>query len=78
MPKVCDIGPYRFFFYSSESNEPPHVHILRDAATAKFWLSPVRVARSRDFNGRELRVLQSLVEENRQRILEAWHEHFGD
>jgi len=42
MPTVLRAGPYRFFFYSSDAAEPPHVHVERDENTAKFWLSPVR------------------------------------
>nr|WP_242060339.1 DUF4160 domain-containing protein [Aerosakkonema funiforme] len=26
MPTVLRIGAYRFYFYSHEPNEPPHVH----------------------------------------------------
>jgi Domain of unknown function (DUF4160) len=77
MPTIDDIGPYKLFFYSAEGTEPPHVHIRRDRATAKFWLSPVRVATSRRCGGHELRSLQRIVEENRERILEAWNEHFS-
>jgi hypothetical protein len=41
MPTVLREGPYRFFFYSHEPNEPPHVHVDRDDDSAKFWLEPV-------------------------------------
>jgi hypothetical protein len=27
MPTVRVIGPYRFYFYSHEPNEPPHIHV---------------------------------------------------
>jgi len=78
VPTIDDIGPYKLFFYSSEGHEPPHVHIRRERATAKFWLDPVRLARSRRFSDHELRELQRIVEENLARILEAWNEHFGN
>ena len=78
VPTVADIGPYKLFFYSAEGTEPPHVHIRREDANAKFWLTPVRLARSRGLSGHELRELQQLVIENRERILESWHEHFGN
>jgi hypothetical protein len=77
MPTVDDIGPYKLFFYSAEGSEPPHVHVRRDRATAKFWLNPVRVARSRRFSDHELRSLQKLVEEHKEKILEACNEHFN-
>ena len=76
MPTIDDIGPYKFFFYSAEGTELPHVHIRRDNATAKVWLNPVRVAYSRRFQGHELNKLLKLIEENKDRILEAWHEYF--
>ena len=44
MPIVLRSGPYRVYFYSHESNEPAHVHIDRDQASCKFWLSPVSLA----------------------------------
>ena len=40
MPTVLRRGPYRFFFYSSDRAEPPHVHVERDENLAKFWLDP--------------------------------------
>lgn len=46
MPTVLREGPYRFFFYASDREEPPHVHVERDRQTAKFWLQPVRLERS--------------------------------
>lgn len=77
MPKFGDIGPYKLFFYSDEGNEPPHIHIRRDRGTAKFWLNPIRIARSRRFGDHELRVIQELVEKNKDSILEVWNEHFS-
>jgi uncharacterized protein DUF4160 len=40
MPTVFRSGPYRFYFYSHEPNEPPHIHVDRDDLSAKFWLDP--------------------------------------
>ena len=76
MPTVLRIGPYRFYFYSHEPNEPPHVHVDRDAASAKFWLEPVSLARNLGFGARELRRLQFIVMDHRTELLEAWHEFF--
>ena len=43
-PTVLREGPYRFYFYSHEPNEPPHVHADRDDQSAKLWLEPVTLA----------------------------------
>ena len=52
MLTVLRDGPYRFFFYSGDRDEPPHVHVERDDCEAKFWLDPVRLERSRRFSRR--------------------------
>ena len=77
MPTVLRIGAYRFFFYSNEQGEPAHIHVQRDSMLAKFWLSPVVLASSTRFSAKELRKLESLVNENRSLILEKWDEYFS-
>ncbi len=77
MPTVLRYEAYRIYFYSHEPNEPPHVHVDRDDLSAKFWLEPVTLARNFGFSARELRRLQSLVVENRNELLEAWHGYFS-
>ena len=77
MPTVLRNGPYRFYFYSHEPNEPPHVHVDRENLSAKFWLQPVNLARNLGFGATELRRVQSLIEQNQAALLEAWNGHFG-
>jgi hypothetical protein len=78
MPAILRIGAYRFYFYSHEPNEPPHIHIDRDNLTAKFWLQSVSLAQNIGFPAKELRKLQSMVVEHQTQLLEAWYEYFGD
>ena len=77
MPTVLRIGPYRFFFSSHEPNEPPHVHVDRDDATAKVWLADGSLARSRGFRPQEINAIMRIVAEHRDSLLEAWHDYFG-
>lgn len=77
MPTILRSGPYRFFFYSNEVKEPPHVHAQRDRKLAKFWLSPVALASSTGFRGHELSTLEGLVHQHQEDFLEAWNEHFA-
>jgi len=77
MPTVLRIGAFRFYFFSHEPNEPPHIHIDRDSATIKVWLEPVEVAKSRGFRASEISGILALVSEHKARLLEAWHEYFG-
>ncbi len=78
MPTVLRTGPYRFFFYSADRAEPPHVHVERDDNVAKFWLSPVRLQESGGFGRAELSRLESLVKDNAEPVLRAWHDYFAD
>ncbi len=64
MPAILRIGAYRFYIYSHEPNEPPHIHIDRDNMTAKFWLQSVSLAQNIGFPAKELRKLQSMVIEH--------------
>jgi hypothetical protein len=44
MPTALRLRGFRFFFFSREGTEPPHIHIERDESYAKFWLHPVSLA----------------------------------
>lgn len=76
MPTVLRVGAYRFFFFSNEGNEPPHIHIQEGNSLAKFWLAPVELATSTRFGAPELYKLQKMVTKHQQVFLEAWHEYF--
>ena len=77
MPKLATVGPYRFFFYSNERGEPPHVHVRRDRKLAKFWLAQVQLADSKRFAAHELREIEQIVQDRAAEFLEAWNEYFG-
>jgi len=77
MPTVLRSGPYRFFFYAGDREEPSHVHVERDANTAKFWLDPVRLALSGGFGRRELERIRKLVGQNEVYLLRSWNDYFG-
>ena len=78
MPTVLRWRGYRFYFYSHEPNEPPHIHVDRDGSSAKFWLQPVALARNFGFNSREVGSLRRTVVEQREELLEARYGYFGD
>ncbi|NNF42017.1 MAG: DUF4160 domain-containing protein [Phycisphaerales bacterium] len=77
MPTVLRDGPYRFYFYSHEGSEPPHVHVDRDDRSAKFWLDPVVVGRNVGFRMVELGRIERLVRAHQTVFLESWHDYFG-
>jgi hypothetical protein len=77
MPTVLRSGPYRFFFYAGDGGEPPHVHVERDDAEAKFWLSPIRLERSNGFPSHEIKSMHQIVLEHVDHLLEKWNEFFA-
>ncbi len=78
MPTVLRIGPYRFFFYAGDRDEPPHIHVECEGNKAKFWLDPVRLQNSGGFNRKEISRIQRLIEENKEYLLKGWNEYFND
>lgn len=53
MPAILRIGRYRFFFFSNESNEPPHIHVESGDQYGKFWLEPVEMAKAKGYCAKE-------------------------
>ena len=77
MPAVLRIGRYRFYFFSNERNEPPHIHVRAAEDQAKFWIRPLQLASNYGFSSPELNEIEQLVEQNESVFLEAWNEYFG-
>ncbi|RIK93645.1 MAG: DUF4160 domain-containing protein [Proteobacteria bacterium] len=78
MPTVLRENGFRFYFYSHEPNEPPHVHVDRAEASAKIWLEPVAVARNLGFSAAELHEVVGRVRQHQRRLVEAWYGYFGN
>ena len=76
MPTVLRVGKYRFFFYSSDRNEPIHVHIEADDYIAKVWLDPIRLQYSGGFNRSDINRILSIIKEHQIEIMEAWNAYF--
>jgi len=76
MPTVLREGPYRFFFYAGEGDEPPHIHVERDDKVAKFWLDPVRLQSSGRLNRSEIAEIHAIIASRQGRLMEAWNGYF--
>jgi hypothetical protein len=77
MPTVLRDGPYRFFFYSGDRDEPPHVHVEHGDCEAKFWLDPIRLERSRGFSGKQLNGILKIIQANQATLIGSWNEFFS-
>jgi len=76
-PTILRERGFRFFFYSNEGIEPPHVHVVKCGCEAKIWLKPaVSVAENYGFSRKELNTILEIVEKNFEKFLEEyrkWH-----
>ena len=75
MPTIFIEG-YKFRFYSSDVNEPPHVHVIQAERVAKIWLNSLEVEYNHGYNKTELNKVLKLTALNETKLLEAWHGHF--
>lgn len=78
MPTVLRVGPFRFFFYAGDRDEPLHVHVECEDKIAKFWLDPVRLQRSGGFSRTEIGRIQKVIATHHSHLMEAWNEYFRD
>jgi hypothetical protein len=69
-PVALRVKGYRFFFFSLEGHEPPHIHVEQAERFAKFWLHPVALVKSHGFRSNELTEIQRIIEENQDTLLE--------
>lgn len=75
MPTLFILFGYRFFFWSNE-HEPIHVHISKGGAEAKYNILDLELVENFGFKRNELRMIESLLEENREILIERWNESF--
>ena len=73
MPTVLRVRGYRIGFYSSEPDEPAHVHVHKAGHEAKFWLAPVQCGWSKGFRQAELREITRILTAHQAQLLEAWN-----
>ena len=77
MPVVLRIKGYRFWFYEVDLDEPPHVHVGKEGKEAKYWITPVALAKSRGFRDHELNEIERILAEYQDDILEVWRREHG-
>lgn len=78
MPTILRTDGYRFFFYSDEGNEPPHVHVEKNAGRGKYWLDPLKEDYVRNFKATEQRKVHKLIETHQEEFKSAWYEYFNN
>jgi len=78
MPTILIINGYRFYFYSNENDEPVHIHVEKAEGNAKYWLEPkIEEIYSYGFTTRQRKAIKVMIIENKNKLIQAWYEHFG-
>ena len=77
MPTLFTVVGFRFMFYSND-HEPIHVHVIKGSAEARFQVqSEVVLLDNKGLKPAELKLAESLVEENKEIIIERWKAFFS-
>lgn len=63
-------------FYVND-HEPLHVHVIKGGASAKFALFPVTLVKNNGLKTSELKMAESIIEENQEVIAEHWNRFFN-
>lgn len=76
MPTLFTLFGFRFMFYSND-HEPIHVHVIKDGHEARYQVKPeVILLENNGLKTSELRMAESVIEENKEVIVERWTEFF--
>jgi hypothetical protein len=73
-PTIHDEDGFRFWFWSGDLTEPPHVHVEKGGAEAKWWLKPLRQESSVGFNSSQRRRIRDILRQQQNGMLERWYE----
>lgn len=72
MPTIFIVLGFHFMFYSNE-----HMPIQKGGASAKFSLSPVCLVENHGMKPAEIKMAESIIEENVEIIAEHWNNFFN-
>jgi hypothetical protein len=76
MPTIFIFLGFRFSFFSND-HLPIHIHVSKSGATATFDVLPDIVLVQNDgFKKSELKIIEGIIEENKEIIIERWNEFF--
>lgn len=76
MPTIFILFGFRFMFYAND-HEPIHVHVVKGDIRAKFSLNPVSLVENHGLKPAELKMVEAVIEENREIIAEHWNKFFN-
>lgn len=75
MPELFRLFGIRFFFFSNE-HLPIHVHIENGDGDAKFEIKPIKLISNNGMKNKDIKLAESIIEENEELIEKRWNEYF--
>jgi len=76
MPTLFSFFGMKFKFFSKE-HLPIHIHVIKDNSSAKWVLEPeIRLVENLGMKSQELKLAESIIEENRDNIIFYWRNYF--
>ena len=75
MPELFRFFGIRFFFFSNE-HLPIHIHIKNADGDAKYEVNPIKLIENNGMKNKDLRLAESIIEENQDIIEQKWKEYF--
>ncbi len=76
MPELFRLFGIRFFFFSNE-HLTIHIHIKNADGTAKFEVESVKLIENNGIKSKDIYLAESIIEENKEVIIERWKEYFN-
>lgn len=78
MPTLLILFGLRFYFYSRE-HEPIHIHVESSDGEAKFEIvTEVELVYNRGLKPKDIRLAESILEENKENFINEWKRVFGE
>ena len=77
MPTIFIFFGYRFMFYAND-HTPIHVHVVKDGNKAKYTIFPVKMVENHGFKKQELKLIETIIEENVENIANHWNAFFNN
>ena len=75
MPELFRLFGIRFFFFSNEHLRI-HVHIGNGDGDAKFEIKPIKLVSNNGMKNKDIKLAESIIEENEELIEKRWKEYF--
>jgi len=75
MPELFRLFGIKFFFFSNE-HLPVHVHVENGDGDAKFQIKPVKLISNNGIKNKDIKLAESIIEENEELIEKRWNEYF--